>query len=98
MLFRSKGAVRAKDYEKIVTLGMRGDGDAHVAAHADADDADLADLGVAGDFLCAQRGLEPVATYALLARQYEAPRLKGPLNLDARRRAGFDEAELALLG
>ena len=48
--------------------------------------------------LCAQRGLEPVATYALLARQYEAPRLKGPLNLDARRRAGFDEQELALLG
>ena len=47
--------------------------------------------------LCAQRGLEPVATYALLARQYEAPRLKGPLNLDARRRAGFDEAELTLL-
>ncbi|CAN7342191.1 ferritin-like domain-containing protein [Polaromonas sp. LjRoot131] len=48
--------------------------------------------------LCAQRGLEPVATYALLAQQYEAPRLKGPLNLDARRRAGFDEQELALLG
>ena len=48
--------------------------------------------------LCAQRGLEPVATYALLARQYEAPRLKGPLNLEARRRAGFDDAELALLG
>jgi uncharacterized ferritin-like protein (DUF455 family) len=48
--------------------------------------------------LCAQRGLEPVATYALLARQYEAPRVKGPLNLDARRRAGFDEVELALLG
>jgi uncharacterized ferritin-like protein (DUF455 family) len=48
--------------------------------------------------LCAQRGLDPVTTYALLARQYEAPRLKGPLNLDARRQAGFDEQELALLG
>jgi uncharacterized ferritin-like protein (DUF455 family) len=47
--------------------------------------------------LCAQRGLDPVATYAVLARQYGAPRLKGPLNLDARRQAGFDEAELALL-
>ena len=47
--------------------------------------------------LCAQRGLDPVATYAVLARQYGAPRLKGPLNLDARRDAGFDEAELALL-
>ena len=48
-------------------------------------------------YLCAQRGLEPVAHYAVLARQYDAPRIKGPLNLDARRQAGFDEAELALL-
>ena len=48
-------------------------------------------------YLCAQRGLEPIATYAQLARDYDAPRVKGPLNLDARRRAGFDEAELALL-
>ena len=48
--------------------------------------------------LCAQRGLEPLATYAKLAQQYGAPRLKGPLNLEARRLAGFDEAELALLG
>ena len=48
-------------------------------------------------YLCAQRGLEPVATYAVLARQYAAPRLKGPLNLEARREAGFDEVELALL-
>ena len=48
-------------------------------------------------WLCAQRGLEPVATYALLAQQYGAPRLKGPLNLEARRAAGFDAQELALL-
>ena len=48
--------------------------------------------------LCQARGLEPVATYAELARQYGAPRLKGPFNLDARRAAGFDEEELALLG
>ena len=47
--------------------------------------------------LCGLRGLDPVATYAVLARQYGAPRLKGPLNLDARRDAGFDEEELALL-
>ncbi|MDB5869798.1 MAG: hypothetical protein JWP96_2130, partial [Polaromonas sp.] len=47
--------------------------------------------------LCAQRGLAPVATYAALARQYGAPRLKGPLNLQARREAGFDETELSLL-
>ncbi|WP_431099505.1 ferritin-like domain-containing protein [Polaromonas aquatica] len=48
--------------------------------------------------LCTQRGLDPVASYAVLARQYGAPRLKGPLNLGARRQAGFDDAELALLG
>ena len=48
-------------------------------------------------YLCAQRGLDPVATYAMLARQYDAPRIKGPLNLDARRAAGFDDVELALL-
>jgi uncharacterized ferritin-like protein (DUF455 family) len=47
--------------------------------------------------LCSQRGLEPVASYALIARQYGAPRLKGPLNLQARREAGFHDAELALL-
>ena len=47
--------------------------------------------------LCAQRGLEPIATYALLATQYGAPRVKGPLNLEARRRAGFEDAELELL-
>jgi uncharacterized ferritin-like protein (DUF455 family) len=38
-----------------------------------------------------------VAHYAVLAAQYGAPRVKGPLNLDARRKAGFDEAELTLL-
>ena len=48
--------------------------------------------------LCSQRGLDPVSTYALLAARYEAPALKGPFNLAARRAAGFDEVELALLG
>ena len=48
-------------------------------------------------YLCAQRGLDPVAHYAVLATQYSAPRLRGPLNLDARRQAGFEEVELALL-
>ncbi len=47
--------------------------------------------------LCAQRGLDPVTTYAALAREHGAPRLRGPFNLPARRAAGFDEAELAML-
>ncbi|MFN3631087.1 MAG: ferritin-like domain-containing protein [Casimicrobiaceae bacterium] len=46
-------------------------------------------------WLCAERGLDPVATYPQLARLYRAPRLRGPFNLEARRAAGFTEAELA---
>jgi uncharacterized ferritin-like protein (DUF455 family) len=49
-------------------------------------------------WLCTQRGLEPMATYAELAACYGAPRPRGPFNFDARRAAGFDEAELAALG
>jgi uncharacterized ferritin-like protein (DUF455 family) len=45
--------------------------------------------------LCLERGLEPIATYEALALHYKAPVLKGPFNLEARRRAGFSEAELA---
>lgn len=48
-------------------------------------------------WLCAQRGLEPVAQFEHLAKLHAAPRLKGPFNLPARRAAGFDEAELELL-
>jgi uncharacterized ferritin-like protein (DUF455 family) len=46
-------------------------------------------------YLCVLRGLEPVATYDALTVQYKAPVLKGPFNVDARRQAGFTEAELA---
>ena len=49
-------------------------------------------------YLCEQRGLEPRATYAALAVRYQAPVLKGPFNFDARRMAGFTDAELADLG
>jgi uncharacterized ferritin-like protein (DUF455 family) len=48
-------------------------------------------------WLCEQRGLELVATYALLASEYAAPVLRGPFNLIARKAAGFSEAELAAL-
>ena len=47
--------------------------------------------------LCAERDLEPCATYDELAARYEAPVLKGPFNIEGRRRAGFTEAELARL-
>lgn len=47
--------------------------------------------------LCAQRGLDPIATYGELASTYGAPRLRGPFNLEARRAAGFSELELQSL-
>ena len=47
--------------------------------------------------LCRQRNLDPIATYAELARRYRAPRPRGPFNLEARRAAGFEEAELQAL-
>ena len=49
-------------------------------------------------YLCERQGLEPRATYDELVVRYKAPQLKGPFNLEARRRAGFTEAELAGLG
>jgi uncharacterized ferritin-like protein (DUF455 family) len=48
-------------------------------------------------FLCVEEGLDPHATYTQLAERYRAPKLRGPFNFDARRDAGFDEAELAAL-
>lgn len=48
-------------------------------------------------FLCRQRSLDPVSTYATLAARHQAPALRGPFNLDARRAAGFTETELAAL-
>ncbi|MFM0337521.1 ferritin-like domain-containing protein [Paraburkholderia fungorum] len=48
-------------------------------------------------YLCEQDALDPHATYLRLADQYHAPKLRGPFNFEARRDAGFDEAELAAL-
>jgi uncharacterized ferritin-like protein (DUF455 family) len=48
-------------------------------------------------YLCEREGLDAVAHYDALVRRYVAPRLHPPFNLEARRRAGFSEAELAWL-
>jgi uncharacterized ferritin-like protein (DUF455 family) len=48
-------------------------------------------------WLCERDGMDPVARYPELARRYEAPRLRAPFNLEARRAAGFTETELDLL-
>jgi uncharacterized ferritin-like protein (DUF455 family) len=49
------------------------------------------------NWLCEQRGLDSITAYDDLAKQYSAPKLRKPFNLEARRKAGFTEAELALL-
>jgi uncharacterized ferritin-like protein (DUF455 family) len=49
------------------------------------------------NWLCEQRGLEPIACYEALAKQYSAPAMRKPLNMEARRKAGFTEEELARL-
>jgi len=48
-------------------------------------------------YLCDEQGLDPHPTYTRLADQFHAPKLRGPFNFEARRDAGFDEAELAAL-
>jgi uncharacterized ferritin-like protein (DUF455 family) len=48
-------------------------------------------------YVCQQRNLDPIATYRELITQYDAPKLKSPYNLEARRLAGFDDEELNYL-
>ena len=46
---------------------------------------------------CRRRQLEPEATFRELVETYFIGELKGPFNFEARRQAGFDEAELRYL-
>ncbi|KQZ32729.1 ferritin-like domain-containing protein [Duganella sp. Root1480D1] len=46
--------------------------------------------------LCGLRGLDPVTTYDELVVQYKAT-VRGPFNMEARRKAGFSEEELRAL-
>ena len=48
-------------------------------------------------YVCDQRGLEPEAAYFDLVRRHVRGAVRGPFNLEARRVAGFSEAELARL-
>jgi uncharacterized ferritin-like protein (DUF455 family) len=47
-------------------------------------------------WLCGQRGLDPVPTFAELCVRYKAPPLRGPFNLEARKAAGFSDEELLM--
>jgi uncharacterized ferritin-like protein (DUF455 family) len=48
-------------------------------------------------WLCDRQGLDPLAHYARLVEQYDAPRPRPPFNEPARRAAGFSGAEIAAL-
>ena len=47
--------------------------------------------------LCARRGLDPVETFVRLLREYDAPPLRPPFAMAARRQAGFTAEEMSLL-
>ncbi|MFM9836463.1 MAG: ferritin-like domain-containing protein [Methylophilaceae bacterium] len=49
------------------------------------------------NWLCTKRELDPLATFEALCAQYKAPKLRPPFNMEARKKAGFSEDELALL-
>jgi uncharacterized ferritin-like protein (DUF455 family) len=48
-------------------------------------------------FCCEREGRDPDTTFAELLREFVPTGLRGPFNLDARRAAGFGEAELSRL-
>jgi len=48
-------------------------------------------------WLCKQRDLDPIATFANLSVEFKAPVMRGPFNMKARRAAGFTDEELALM-
>ncbi len=47
--------------------------------------------------ICRQRGLEPVTHFQRLISQYMKGDIKGPLNVAARKKAGFEEQEIEFL-
>ena len=48
-------------------------------------------------WLCERDGLDPLAHYEQLALIHQAPRLRGPLNIEARLAAGFTQGEVEAL-
>ncbi len=92
---------RGLDASPVVRTRLADAGDAEAAAIIDIILRDEVGHVAIGNrwyrWLCAARGLDPVATYAELAERHQAPRLRPPFNLAARRAAGFDDDELAWL-
>jgi len=49
------------------------------------------------NFLCVEREVDPINIFNVLCQQYKAPHLRGPFNIEARKQAGFTDAEIDLL-
>lgn len=49
------------------------------------------------NWLCEQRALDGINTFETLRIKYNAPKMRPPFNMEARKLAGFTDAELALL-
>ena len=47
--------------------------------------------------VCAERGLDPLTTFATMAARHNAPKQRGPFNVNARLAAGFEQAEIDAL-
>lgn len=92
---------RGLDASPMIRAKLSGAGDRESAAIVDIILADeIGHVAIGNHWykhLCALAGKDPVACYAELAQRHDAPRLRGPFNLEARRAAGFDDAELAAL-
>ncbi|MGE3318720.1 MAG: ferritin-like domain-containing protein [Candidatus Berkiella sp.] len=48
-------------------------------------------------YLCGQRGLDPLLTFTSLLQKHAPTYLRRPFRIDARKRAGFQDDELALI-
>lgn len=48
-------------------------------------------------WLCKSNGLDPISHFRKLCKQHSAPRIRAPINEEARRLAGFTDAEISEL-
>ncbi|MBV1776491.1 ferritin-like domain-containing protein [Burkholderiaceae bacterium DAT-1] len=88
-----------------VTPGMQArllaNGDAQAAALLDIIFRDEVGHVTVGNrwfrYLCAERGLDPIVAFRERLRDFDAPRHPGVMNVEARLKAGFEQAELDIL-
>jgi len=93
---------RGLDASPVLVKKLRAAGDARAVEILEIIQRDEIDHVRVGNrwyaWLCAQRNLDPVATFRRLLEEHGTLRLRPPFHEQARRAAGFSERELALLG